>query len=383
MPSAQTYFQLELQRTQFREEPSSSRFEEIQPPSGFMNKSQPQIRRQYGCSPTSDPSSIEDGDESALNRPSTQLLKPARSPRTFEARKTALDDTTVRSDQTPVNWKALLPLFMIRTADAMTYTTIFSFIVEYITTILQNQDHPNGALTSDSDKIGLYAGLAEGSFMLTQAAMAPFWARMADRYGRKRSLILGFAGTVLCAAFVGFGGSVGWVIFWRATFGLNPVPVVVRVMITELTDLSNRPFVFSSYSPVFHCGYIMGHLAGGLLSKPYGRLPAFLGGEIELFQKWPYGLPGIATAIFGVLSLIVGQIWLPETKPVNTNHQMGRTSKERSLRELLVEVVKIPHFLTVLYGFCGVCLVNHELEMRGRELQPELIARLRLPLFPA
>ncbi|WVF73009.1 hypothetical protein IAT40_007827 [Kwoniella sp. CBS 6097] len=202
---------------------------------------------------------------------------------------------------TPVNWKALIPLFMIRTADAMTFTTIFPFIVEYIT-----------SLNTPKDKIGLYAGLAEGSFMSTQALTAPFWAYMADKYGRKICLISGFAVTVLCAAFVGFGSSVGWIIFWRATFGLNPVPVIVRVMLTELTDLSNRPFVFSIYSPIFNAGYVMGHLVGGLLSNPHGRVPSFSGGQARVFETWPYALPGIATALFGVLSLVIGQIWLPE-----------------------------------------------------------------------
>ncbi|OCF39176.1 hypothetical protein I317_07036 [Kwoniella heveanensis CBS 569] len=99
----------------------------------------------------------------------------------------------------------------------MAYAVIYPFITEYIT-----------SLGTPLDVIGLYAGMAEAGLMITQAAMAPVWAWLADRYGRKRCVMYGFTGTVMSASMTGFGRSVWWIIFWRAMceLGESERPVI-------------------------------------------------------------------------------------------------------------------------------------------------------------
>lgn len=65
------------------------------------------------------------------------------------------------------------------------------------------------------DKVGLYAGTAEGMFMIVEAIVATTWARLADRYGRKPCLVFGVTFVSLASCIVGLSGRVWQVIFWR------------------------------------------------------------------------------------------------------------------------------------------------------------------------
>ncbi|OCF39173.1 hypothetical protein I317_07033 [Kwoniella heveanensis CBS 569] len=293
---------------------------------------------------------VSRGDDSAANEllldismtPSYADRETSGRPPSTEFGNGSIDNDEART--VPVDWTVVIPLFLLRAADAMTYGLIFPFITEYIT-----------SLHTPQDKIGLYAGLAEGSLMLTEAVCAPFWAKMADRHGRKRCAIWGFAGIVGSAVLVGFGKSVWWIIFWRAAFGLNPSGVLSRIMINESSHPSNRPFIFSLYSPVFNLGYVSGTLIGGFFASPYGRLPWFLGGRAESWREWPYGLPCVIVAGFGAITLVICQINLKDIRPRTAGHagdappSVGPQNTEDKIRATL----KIPYFALSLTVFCA------------------------------
>nr|XP_019003337.1 uncharacterized protein I203_04375 [Kwoniella mangroviensis CBS 8507]OCF66798.1 hypothetical protein I203_04375 [Kwoniella mangroviensis CBS 8507] len=231
--------------------------------------------------------------------------------------------------------------------DSLTYGLIFPFIVEYITSL----DVPQ-------DKTGLYAGISEGSLMLAEAAAAPFWAKAADKYGRKMCATLGFMVSVLASGCVGFGQSVGWIIFWRMCAGLNPTPVLSKILITELTHPSNRGFIFSIYSPIFNTGYLLGHLTGGWLANPYGRLPNWMGGDSSFFKRWPYALPfRINLCHHWVFVLEETQSPVLESiRNLNEAIELGddaSPTRSSSSWELWKQTLKIPHFVLVLASFCA------------------------------
>nr|XP_018260961.1 uncharacterized protein I303_06678 [Kwoniella dejecticola CBS 10117]OBR83119.1 hypothetical protein I303_06678 [Kwoniella dejecticola CBS 10117] len=191
-------------------------------------------------------------------------------------------DENFDDDSVAIPWKRLIPFFLLRSMDALTYGSIFPFIIEYITSL---------PVHVPQDKIGLYAGIAEGGLMFAEAAAAPVWAVLADKLGRKRCATWGFMISVISCGMVGFGRRVEWIIFWRMCIGLNPTPVMSKILITELTQPTNREFIFSIYSPIFNLGYLVGHLIGGWLASPYGRLPFWLGGNSDFLRRWPYALP--------------------------------------------------------------------------------------------
>ena len=90
-------------------------------------------------------------------------------------------------------------------ADLATYYVVFPFITEMITSF----DVPH-------DRIGLYAGLGEGALMIVEAIMAPMWAKLADKYGRRPAMLWGFLGCIIPATLVGFSSRPWHVILWRA-----------------------------------------------------------------------------------------------------------------------------------------------------------------------
>ncbi|WVF73107.1 hypothetical protein IAT40_007926 [Kwoniella sp. CBS 6097] len=282
----------------------------------------------------------------AFTLDSTPTSVSTFSDRTATATATATNTDTITGTGTnvPIDWWSVIPLFLLRAADSMTYAVIFPFITEYIT-----------SLGTPQNRIGLYAGMAEGSLMLTEACFAPFWARMADKYGRKRCAIWGFGAVVGSATVTGFGKSVWWIIFWRAAFGLNPSGVLSRIMITECSHQSNRPFIFSLWSPVFNVGYVSGQLLGGFLANPYGRLPGFLGGQSEIWKNWPYGLPCVVVCGFGVVTIIICQIMVRDVPPPahHIGDTLGRSITALKNEDKFRATLRIPYFASSLMVYCA------------------------------
>jgi hypothetical protein len=114
---------------------------------------------------------------------------------------------SARHPPDPVPWRTLLPLLMFLTADAMTYSVLFPIITDMLTSF-----RPPIA----PDMIGLYAGLGEGVMMLVEAVCSTFWARAADKYGRRGCLIYGFSVTVLGSLAIGWSRGVATIIVFRS-----------------------------------------------------------------------------------------------------------------------------------------------------------------------
>lgn len=107
-------------------------------------------------------------------------------------------------DDVKIPWKSIVPLMLYRMADAATYVVIFPFITEFITSL--NVPH---------DRIGLYAGLGEGTLMVVEAMMAPLWARWSDRYGRRPIMLWPTLLCALPAVMMGFSNRVWHIILFR------------------------------------------------------------------------------------------------------------------------------------------------------------------------
>ncbi|WWD17257.1 hypothetical protein CI109_101695 [Kwoniella shandongensis] len=243
----------------------------------------------------------------------------------------------------PIPWRSLIPVIFVRLCSGILYTMIFPYI--------------NGFVTSLHDvspsHIGLYVGIAEGSLMAMEACFALFWARMADKFGRKRSLLMGFGVVTLCAAVVGFGKSIGWIIFWRAGVGLDACPVINKLIVSEISHSSNRAQIRAIFSLMFQLGMLLGtFLGGGMLAHPYGRLPWWLGGSVEFFREWPYALPGLVGAALALTALVTNAILLEEPKrhvtdtaqPADAvNDAIPSTNKKQSKS---LAALKVPHFVT-------------------------------------
>ncbi|RXK37788.1 hypothetical protein M231_04944 [Tremella mesenterica] len=184
------------------------------------------------------------------------------------------------TQSTSIPWKLLLPILFLRVAESSAYSVIFPFVTDMIT-----------SFSVPRERVGFYAGVAEGVMMLVEAAGATSWAKMADKYGRKPCLMIGLGGTMWVVVMVGFSEGVWSLIFWRGVLGLNPSGLLNKLLASEISTPYNRDAIFAVHSPSFATGYTIGTLIGGELTHPFGRLPGFLGGNNEFWRRWPYALP--------------------------------------------------------------------------------------------
>ncbi|WVQ84323.1 hypothetical protein IAT38_006475 [Cryptococcus sp. DSM 104549] len=241
----------------------------------------------------------------------------------------------------PIPWKQSIPILLLRVSDATSYMVVFPFITEYITSL------PN----VPPERIGLYAGTVEGVMMLVEAMFATTWAKAADKWGRKRCLMWGTMAALACLSMVGFGGSVGWIIFWRAAFGMTPGGVVSRTVTAELCHPTNRLRIYAIFDPAFAVGLILGSVFGGQLTHPHGRMPWWLGGQLALWQRWPYALPCLAASGFGLFAIAVCYIMLEETLP-SSDDESGEGVKRKVSNSTFRDVFKVPHFLVSVMAAC-------------------------------
>lgn len=103
-----------------------------------------------------------------------------------------------------IPWRGLIPLILYRVVDASTYLLVFPCITDMMT-----------SFNVSADRVGLYTGLGEGCLMAVEAASAPVWAKLADKYGRKPTLVWGFLLCVIPAAMTGFSTRPWHVMLWR------------------------------------------------------------------------------------------------------------------------------------------------------------------------
>lgn len=115
-----------------------------------------------------------------------------------------LDQEDIEKAKQEFPWRNMIPLLLYRVAHAASYIVIFPFITDMITSFNVPQN-----------RIGLYAGMGEGVLMLTEAMAAPFWAAVADRYGRRPTMVWSFIVSVVPACLVGFSSKPWQVVVLR------------------------------------------------------------------------------------------------------------------------------------------------------------------------
>jgi len=90
--------------------------------------------------------------------------------------------------------------------------------------------------TSD-ENTAIYAGIMVSVFTFGEFIMAPQWARISDRIGRKPTLLIGSMGAVISSVLFGFSSSLPMAIAARACAGLlNPNLGVVQTFVGELVS---------------------------------------------------------------------------------------------------------------------------------------------------
>lgn len=130
-------------------------------------------------------------------------------------------------------------------------------------------------------------------YAVCSGAMSPFWGRLSDRWGRKRTLMLCLLGAAVSYIALAFAHAL-WMIFAaRAFAGLmaGNLPVAAAMM-ADLTSLENRASAMGKLGAAFGLGLVVGPFLGGLLSGDTGSfvLPCLVAAAMSLLALGAAGL---------------------------------------------------------------------------------------------
>jgi MFS family permease len=169
-------------------------------------------------------------------------------------------------------------------------------------------------ITSDANRIALFAGLVTSVFAAAECVGGGFWGNLSDRIGRKPVLLSGLAGTGISMIIFGFSPNLAVALFARALGGaLNGNIGVLQTTVNEIVKVkAHQARAFAVMPTVWCLGAFIGSGLGGALADPVRNFPStFQQGTI--FEKFPYLLTNLVCTAVVVFCLITGFLFMEET----------------------------------------------------------------------
>jgi len=165
------------------------------------------------------------------------------------------------------------------------------------------------------NSVGKWAGICAAVFSLSQATFGVAWGRFSDTHGRKPAILLGLTATMITSLMWGFSTNLAIAITARVLAGAGNGNVgIIRTTVAEMVPFKElQPRAFSLMPLVWNIGSIFGPSIGGALANPLDVTPGDEGSGRSLFERFPYALPNIVSAIFFAIGITTGLLYLEET----------------------------------------------------------------------
>ncbi|CAI0466210.1 unnamed protein product [Linum tenue] len=173
------------------------------------------------------------------------------------------------------------------------------------------------------EDIGYYAGYIGSSFMLARSVTSVIWGLIADRYGRKRVLLLGTSAMVVANILFGLSVNFWMAVSMRALLGcLNGLIGTTKAYASEIFREDQQALALSTVSTAWGIGLVIGPALGGFLAQPAEKYPNLFPQD-SLFGRFPYLLPSLAISII-TLAVTIASLWIPETLHFHNEEMTSR-----------------------------------------------------------
>lgn len=132
---------------------------------------------------------------------------------------------------------------------------------------------------------GAVVGYMVAVFAFVQLISSPIAGRWADRYGRKRMIVIGLVIFGLSEFLFGIGKTVEVLFLSRMFGGLSSAFIMpaVTAFIADITTAHERPKALGYMSAAINTGFIIGPGLGGFLAEFSARLPFYVAGFLGVF----------------------------------------------------------------------------------------------------
>ena len=171
--------------------------------------------------------------------------------------------------------------------------------------------------------VGKWAGICAAVFSISQALFGVAWGRFSDLHGRKPAILLGLTATMITSLVWGFSTNLAIAITARVLAGAGNGNVgIIRTTVAEMVPFKElQPRAFSLMPLVWNIGSIFGPSIGGALANPLDVKPGQDRSGGSLFERFPYALPNIVSAVFFAIGITTGLLYLEETLETKQGHR--------------------------------------------------------------
>jgi EmrB/QacA subfamily drug resistance transporter len=138
------------------------------------------------------------------------------------------------------------------------------------------------------------------SYVVAFAGLLLTGAALADRYGRRRVMVIGLVVCAVGAVGSGLSGSPAALIGWRTVMGLGGalvLPATLSILVNVFTDPGQRSRAIAYWSLMNATGAFIGPVAGGLLLKVTGWQACF-----------------VVTLPFILVGVVLAQLLVPDSR---------------------------------------------------------------------
>lgn len=264
--------------------------------------------------------------------------------------------------RTPLPYGQLAILLFLRFTEAASAYVIFPFLNELLA-----KDMGFGS------KAGYYAGLLESSRQLVSLVCVMYWSRLSDLIGRKPVLFIGIVALAVSTTSFGLSRTFWALVLSRCIFtALNSNSGVIKSMVGEITDQTNRADAFGLLHVPWAIGSSFGAFTGGWLAHPNVHFPGIF--KSYFWINYPYLLPCSVVALLAILACCAIVFFLKETVKIRIIRKASCITSDAASRPLLQS--------TTPYNYKGHSEVkNFNLNDEPVSLQALLHPRIMLPLL--
>jgi len=266
------------------------------------------------------------------------------SKRLEEYNMTTVEATVAGSSADKLDFKKILPVFVIVLIDLLGMTVIIPLMPLYAASFGAN---------------AFMIGLLGAAYPVMQFIGAPFLGRLSDRYGRRPILLVSQLGTFIGFLLLGFSNAL-WLLFLsRIVDGISGANIsTAQAAISDSTNEKTRTQGLGLLGAAFGLGFVVGPiLAFVSLAASHDN----------------YHVPAFMAAVLSALSILLTWFWLKETLPVEKRRQGGNQA-EISFGSM-VAMLRRP-----LVGFLLVLLFAQQIAFGGFEQLLSLFTLNRLGL---